>query len=410
MPKFKSFFLLLAIAVSVVAGCNPDETNTTPVSITSIKNNIRPDSAVNPPVIISSEVQDIVPDSTDVWLYYSFETDAVVPAALAGTDEWDIKFRYVPFDKTGASFQKIFTTEGAIFLNSPDVGNAAGKTTGYIADTSFTLLSTGDDTKFRSDDTAKGKQIISFTPFYIYDGAAHTASPNPSKTLVIRTSKGKYVKLQLQSIYKNHPAVPKITDEVGYYTFKYVKSTVKSFINDGSPDGWLYYSFDTESVISSSQSHTSAWDIKFRFIANDITAAGKLAFSDIFVKSGAIFLNSPLVGNSSGKTKGYIADQAFEQVTLAGDDSKFRSDDINIDTRIIPVTPSGTNAYINYNSSVPSVIPNPDKTLIIRTANGKYVKMKLVSLYKDKPTIITSADLVGYYSFQYLKSDTKTLH
>lgn len=409
MPTFKSLFLFLAISMSVLIGCNPDDTVNTPATITSIKDNFRPDSVSNPAIITNAERQDATPDSTEGWLYYSFDTDATIPASQAATDAWDIKFRYVPFDKTGAIFQKIFLTDGAIYLNSPSAGNAAGNTKGYIVDSTYAnVASAGDDSKFRYDDTTKGNQIITFNKYYIYDPAARTASPNPAKTLLIRTSKGNYVKLQLQSIYKNHPAVPAITDAVGYYTFKYVKSTTNSFVNTGTADGWLYYSFDTDAIIPSNQSGTSAWDIKFRFIANDNTQAGKNNLSNIFSKSGAIFLNSPLVGNAAGKTKGYIANAKFDLVTVAEDDSKFRSDDINVDTRIIPVTPSGANSYIFYDSSIPTVTPNPDKTLVIRTASGKYVKMKLVSLYKSNPTVITPADLVGYYSFQYVKSDTKS--
>ena len=211
MPTFKSLCLFLAVSMSVLIGCNPDDTVNTPVIITSIKDNM-------------------TPDSTDGWLYYSFDTDATVPATQAATDAWDIKFRFIPFDQTGAIFQKIFLAEGAIFLNSPTVGNAAGKTKGYVADTSFLVVSAvGDDSKLRSDDTTKGNQIITFNGFYTYNPAARTASPNPNKTLIVRTAKGKYVKMQLQSIYKGKPLVPTMTDPVGYYSFQYVKSDTKSF-------------------------------------------------------------------------------------------------------------------------------------------------------------------------------------
>jgi hypothetical protein len=211
MPTFKSLFLFLAIFMSVLIGCNPDDTVNTPATITSIKDNM-------------------TPDSTDGWLYYSFDNDVTVPATQAGTDAWDIKFRFIPFDQTGAIFQKIFLADGAIFLNSPTAGNAAGKTKGYVADTSFMLVTAvGDDSKLRSDDTTKGSQIITFNGFYTYNPTARTASPNPNKTLVVRTAKGKYVKMQLQSIYKGKPLVPAMTDPVGYYSFQYVKSDTKSF-------------------------------------------------------------------------------------------------------------------------------------------------------------------------------------
>lgn len=83
--------------------------------------------------------------------------------------------------------------------------------------------------KLRSDDTTQNNQIVTFNAFYVYDNVARTVTLNPQRTLIIRTAKGKYVKLQLQSIYKDKPLVPKITDVVGYYSFQYVKSDTKSF-------------------------------------------------------------------------------------------------------------------------------------------------------------------------------------
>ncbi len=109
MSTFKSLLLFLALTASVIIGCNPDD-------------------PVKPAVIVTSIKENMTPDSTDGWLYYSFDTDATVPANQAGTDAWDIKFKFIPYDPTGAIFQKIFLADGAIFLNSPTAGNAAGKT------------------------------------------------------------------------------------------------------------------------------------------------------------------------------------------------------------------------------------------------------------------------------------------
>jgi len=186
-------------------------------------------------------------------------------------------------------------------------------------------------------------------------------------------------------------------------------TSIKSDQKPDSTDGWLYYSFDTEAVIPATQAMTDAWDIKFRFIANDTTAAGINNFVKIFTSTGPIFLNSPNAGNPSGKTKGYVLDSAFATVSYAGEDSKFRSDDTTIATRIISNQLGGPNAFFIYDGASRTVSTNPSKTLMILTKGGKYVKMQLQSLYKGNPVPPTSESEVGFYSFQYVKSDTKTL-
>ncbi|MBS1536504.1 MAG: HmuY family protein [Bacteroidetes bacterium] len=188
----------------------------------------------------------------------------------------------------------------------------------------------------------------------------------------------------------------------------YVTSIKDNQLPD-STAGWLYFSFDTETVIPATQANTDAWDIKFRFIANDTTPAGINNFVKIFTSSGPIFLNSPNVGNPTGKTKGYVLDSTFATVSYAGEDSKFRSDDSTVSTRIISNQLGGPNAFFIYDGASRTVSTNPSKTLMIQTKGGKYVKMQLSSLYQGKPVPPTSASVVGYYSFNYVKSNTKTL-
>lgn len=43
----------------------------------------------------------------------------------------------------------------------------------------------------------------------------------PKRTLVVRTDKGLYVKLQLQNIYKDAPELPTPKSEIGYISFRY---------------------------------------------------------------------------------------------------------------------------------------------------------------------------------------------
>lgn len=186
----------------------------------------------------------------------------------------------------------------------------------------------------------------------------------------------------------------------------YVTSIKKDQLPD-STQKWLYYSFDSESVVAASDSSTDKWDIKFRFISYDVTPSGLGNLIGVFQKSGPIFLNSPNVGNANGKTKGYVLDSAFATVATAGDDSKFISDDTSTATRIISTNLGAAGYFVYSGPPNHTVSTNPSKTLMIRTKGGKYVKFQLQSIYKGAPAVPDMTSIWGYYSFQYVKSDTK---
>jgi|GEM_PF-889776 hypothetical protein len=200
------------------------------------------DSPINPPnttTLKTATAFDMEAPLQDGWLYYSFDTEAIVPASQAKTDQWDIKFRAVDFDPTKpdtdrskyASLIDIFLRKGFFFLNSGNV-NPNGKTVGVIIDSAFTQVTTApDETKFTVEDSTyfanPSKSIVSQS-FLTYSGSPnHTVAQNASRTLILRTRSGTYVKMQLLSIYKNHPATPTTQDDVGYYSIAFVKGEGK---------------------------------------------------------------------------------------------------------------------------------------------------------------------------------------
>lgn len=213
--------ILLSIIPLLFWGCSEEETAApTTTNLSLIK------------------VFDMEAPLTDGWLYYSFDKEAIIPASQATTDQWDIKFRAVDFDPTlpdsdkskYASLIDIFLRKGFFFLNSGTV-NPNGKTVGTIIDSAFTQISTApDDSKLRTDDTTyfgnPSKSIIP-SSFLSYIPSNHTVSQNASKTLVVKTKSGTYVKVQILSMYKNHPATPSTKDDVGYYSIAFVKGDGK---------------------------------------------------------------------------------------------------------------------------------------------------------------------------------------
>jgi hypothetical protein len=170
-------------------------------------------------------VNDLRPDSAARFLYFSFDTDGVVPATMATSDKWDIRLPYL-----SASSRSI-----DIVLNSGNI-NTNGKTRGLMIDTTFDLLqSAPEETRLRTEDTSvvSGRRNtivpgdLLGTGLFLYNGATRTLSINPQRTLVLTTAGGKFVKVQFVNLYQGAVATPTMFTPVGYYTIRYVKSNTR---------------------------------------------------------------------------------------------------------------------------------------------------------------------------------------
>ena len=191
------------------------------------------DSSSNVPTTIDTVstriIKNIIPDTLQSkFIYYSLDGDSVVPPSKSATTEWDVKMAYL---YGGGKTKQI-----DIFLNSGTV-NPSGLTKGLIVDTTFDLLTTAPaDSNFKIDDQSNNGRILSIAlappgNFFTYDGSSRTINPVAQKTLVIKTRLGNYVKLQILSIYKDQPEKPTMFSEIGYYSFRYAKSSTKKLKN-----------------------------------------------------------------------------------------------------------------------------------------------------------------------------------
>lgn len=173
-------------------------------------------------------------------------------------------------------------------------------------------------------------------------------------------------------------------------------------------DEWLYYSFEGDSVVPPSKASTDQWDIKFR--ALDFDPAKPETYKvliNTFIGKGFIFLNSGTV-NPNGKTLGIVMDSTYTQLTTAPADASFKQDD----TTYAGAAPKCiiTNQFLAY-SGAPNhtVAQKATNVLVLKTKNGVYVKMQLLSMYKGHPETPTTQDDVGFYSIAYTKGDGKRL-
>ena len=67
--------------------------------------------------------------------------------------------------------------------------------------------------------------------------------------------------------------------------------------------------------------------------------------------------------------------------------------------------PTGAgNSWYNYDFSRHVILPIPGVTLIIRTGDGKYAKMRILNYYKGNPPLesLNEQSLMRYYTFEYV--------
>ncbi|MBM4173229.1 MAG: hypothetical protein FJ212_02610 [Ignavibacteria bacterium] len=187
-------------------------------------NSCSDDSPTNPgsnaEILTVKTISGARPDTlTSKYLYFSFDTDDFISPSKDTTSDWDIR---LPYLYGGGKTRAI-----DIVLNSGTI-NIAGKTVGKVVDTTFDLLKTAPEDALLKYDDATNRVIsiaVDGTGMFTYEPASRTLNPAPQRTLVLKTKNGTYVKVQVMSLYKNQPVVPTMTSELGYYSFRYAKSS-----------------------------------------------------------------------------------------------------------------------------------------------------------------------------------------
>jgi HmuY protein len=217
MNLIKSILSLVLVAGFAIAftGCNDDE-DPLPVVATTFSNLAAdPGTGFDP---TNGQPTGL----TRKFTLFSFKTGDIVANTDSATNKWDLGFNGT-----------------AIIVNSATSG--PGTTQAQIVSGIFDELATAPDAGYLSDNdpapiagapnanlaipTGSGKG------WYTYDGAAMVNRPTAGKVIVVKTSEGRYAKMEIISYYKDAPASPTSSNIARYYTFRYVyqPNDVKSF-------------------------------------------------------------------------------------------------------------------------------------------------------------------------------------
>lgn len=163
-----------------------------------------------------------------------------------------------------------------------------------------------------------------------------------------------------------------------------LEATTVADLNSVSTKNFTLFSFAEGAIVTNTDSATTKWDIGFRG-------------TTIILNSGT---SGP--GNAAGQTVSGI----FEEILEAP------ADGYAVDGTTKAIVGSG--GWYTYTGDAPTgpkhaILPNAGKILILKTADGKYVKMEILSYYQGNPNTTTAefADLATrpasrYYTFRFI--------
>ncbi|MEP7321900.1 MAG: HmuY family protein [Saprospiraceae bacterium] len=142
----------------------------------------------------------------------------------------------------------------------------------------------------------------------------------------------------------------------------------------GTIERFTLFNFSSGVIVSNTDSASNKWDIGFKgttIIFNSGTSGPGNA--------GVILKDGVLDDITTAPTTGYLTDNASGYAIPVG---------------------SGKGWY-TYDGGAMVIRPTAGKILLIRTADNKYVKMEIISYYKDAPASPTFMIPARYFTFRY---------
>lgn len=205
----KSLFFISLLAISSIAfvSCSDDETTPRQVVATTFTNlQADPGTGFNPETGQPT-------GTTGKFTFFSFETGEVVPNADSATAKWDLGFRATTIIVNSATSGP--GTTQVQLVNGIFDELAEAPVDGYLSDNDPSPIAGAPNANLAIP-TGSGQG------WYTYDGAAMVNKPTAGKIIVVKTSDGRYAKMEILSYYKDAPPTPTFNNEARYYTFRYV--------------------------------------------------------------------------------------------------------------------------------------------------------------------------------------------
>lgn len=150
------------------------------------------------------------------------------------------------------------------------------------------------------------------------------------------------------------------------------------FGDDGRPignDTFTFYSLRENAVVPAEDSASTQWDIA--------------------LKGTTILINGGASGPGDGAAQ--VVEGIFEEILEAP------ATGWAVDSEAGPAIPTGSGSgWYNYNPATHIISPIPGRVLMIRTADGRYAKMRILSYYEGAPDTPDENSSGRYYTFEYV--------
>jgi hypothetical protein len=299
------------------------------------------------------------------YTFFSFTTGQEV--LDSNSTAWDIAFRGTSIILNGGTSGPS-TVAGQILTSTTFETKGEAPTTGYAVDaTGAPAIATGSGSWY------------TYYPGPGYSGP-HTIIPNSDKLLAIRLADGRYVKVEMLNYYQGAPLdVPTTGAPYSgtgkYISFRYLVSESSStdwsqletvvsnlYANINNNVNYNFFSLASGDTLLASDSNSTKWDLAF--------------------KSTTILTNGGTSGPDRDSAK--LVDADFDDVILT-DASLLKEDGAS---KAI----TGWYTYVH-----PVITINTNKTIVVKTSNGRFAKIEMLSYYKDQNT----SNAPRHYSFRY---------
>jgi len=119
---------------------------------------------------------------------------------------------------------------------------------------------------------------------------------------------------------------------------------------------------------------------------------------DIAFKGSLIKVNGGVSGDAQAEAT--VVTGIFNEIDSVPDTATFNTDVADTDSSVSYAIPYGSgNGWYTFNMDTHLYSPIPGKVILIKTHDGKYAKMEILSYYKDLESTIVNG---GYYTFNYV--------
>jgi hypothetical protein len=152
---------------------------------------------------------------------------------------------------------------------------------------------------------------------------------------------------------------------------------IKDFSAVTQPNTYHYFSLTTGNEVASTEAKSNRWDLAF---------------------SGTTVLTN---GGTSGPGQGgaILIEKPFDTVTEAPKEG-YKTDGGNGNA----IASGSGNSWYKYDMSVHAILPITGRTIIVKTAEGKFAKLEFISYYKGAPEDVPTEES-KYYTFRYVLAD-----